>query len=148
MVLTYLRLLLKPRNYFFWLNSYANHLLTAIVLCNCHLVVLSYLKLPFEPCSLWLLCSLQTTTHQLGTTRLCSIPAFIKVSLGADSSSLKVVGLHTMVQNTGECVCVLLLKIALLLVKNVFFGVKKSMSELRFYFCLRFRCHFFGRTKF
>ena len=148
MVLTYLRLLLKPRNYFFWLNSYASHLLTAIVLCNCHLVVLSYLKLPFEPCSLWLLCSLQTTTHQLGTTRLCSIPAFIKVSLGADSSSLKVVGLHTMVQNTGECVCVLLLKIALLLVKNVFFGVKKSMSELRFYFCLRFRCHFFGRTKF
>ena len=148
MVLTYLRLLLKPRNYFFWLNSYANHLLTAIVLCNCHLVVLSYLKLPFEPCSLWLLCSLQTTTHQLGTTRLCSIPAFIKVSLGADSSSLKVVGLHTMVQNTGECVCVLLLKIALLLVKNVFFGVEKSMSELRFYFCLRFRCHFFGRTKF
>ena len=102
MVLTYLRLLLKPRNYFFWLNSYASHLLTALVLCNCHVVVLSYLKLPFEPCSSRLLCSLQTTTHQLGTTWLCSIPAFIKVSLGADSSSLKVVGLHTMVQNTAS----------------------------------------------
>ena len=105
MVLTYLRLLLKPRNYFFWLNSYASHLLTALVLCNCHVVVLSYLKLPFEPCSSRLLCSLQTTTHQLGTTWLCSIPAFIKVSLGADSSSLKVVGLHTMVQNTASAHC-------------------------------------------
>ena len=43
---------------------------------------------------------------------------------------------------------VLVLKIALLLVKNVFFGVKNGMTELRFYFCLRFRCHFLGITSF
>ena len=35
-------------------------------------------------------------------------------------------------------VCVVGLKIVLLLVKNVFFGVKKGMSKLRGFFCFRF----------
>ena len=35
-----------------------------------------------------------------------------------------------LVKSVKKCVCVLALKIALLLVNNLFFGVKKGMSEL------------------
>ena len=35
-----------------------------------------------------------------------------------------------LLKSVKKCVCVLVLKIALLLVKNLFFGVKKGISEL------------------
>ena len=46
-----------------WLtNPEASYLLTALVHCNHHLVVLLYLKLPFAVTTVLI----QTTTHQLG----------------------------------------------------------------------------------
>ena len=75
-------------------------MLTALVQCNYHLVVLLYLKLPFElhRSRLLLRSYRQPLTNQ--TLPDYALPAFIKVSLGADSSSLKVAGLHTMIRNS------------------------------------------------
>ena len=67
------------------------------------------------------------------------IPTFGGAGWGGDGGVIK---------KCKKCVCMVGLKTVLLLVKNVFFSVKNCMSELRFYFCLRFRCHFFRHTKF
>ena len=69
------------------------------------IVVLPYLKLPFElHSSQLLLCSYkQPLTNQAQPTKhkgMLHQPAVIKVSLGVDSSSLKVAGLFTVVQNS------------------------------------------------
>ena len=70
-------------------------------------MVLPYLKLPFELRSLKLLLRSyrQPLTNQALSTRhngLLDQAAVIKVSLGADSSSLKVAGLLTVVRNTAS----------------------------------------------
>ena len=82
-------------------------MLTALVQCNHHLVVLPYLKLPLELRSSKLLLRSyrQPLTSQVLLTRhneMLHQPAFIKVLLGADSSSLKVAGLLIVVWNTAS----------------------------------------------
>ena len=76
----------------------ASHSLTTLVKYNHHLVVLPYLKLRFELCSYY---CVRTDKHS--PTRhngMLLQLVFIKVSLGADSSSLKIAGLPVVVQNT------------------------------------------------
>ena len=78
-----------------------------VVQCNHHSMTLPYLKLLFELRSskLFLRSYRQPLTNQGLPTRhnrMLHQPAVIKVSLGADSSSLKVAGLLTVVQNTAS----------------------------------------------
>ena len=86
----------------YWRNSWASHLLTAVVQCNHLLAILPYLKLPFElRSSRLLLRTYSQPTHQLCITHQ-ALGCCTEYSLGTDSSSLKVAGLHTMVQNTAS----------------------------------------------
>ena len=92
-----------------WATQFA--VASALVQTTTHqpatIVVLLYLKLPFELRSSQLLLRSyrQPLTNQAlpaRHNRMLHQPAVIKVSLGADSSSLKVAGLLTVVQNTAS----------------------------------------------
>ena len=74
-------------------------MLTALVQCNCHLVVRPYLKLPFElRSSQLLLClyrkPLTSSALPIRNKGILHQLSLIKVFLGADSSDLKVVDLQ------------------------------------------------------
>ena len=74
-------------------------MLTALVQCNCHLVVRPYLKLPFElRSSQLLLClyrkPLTNSALPIRNKGILHQLSLIKVFLGADSSDLKVVDLQ------------------------------------------------------
>ena len=69
------------------------------------IMFLPYLKLPFALCSLQLLLRFYKLTYQALPTRYNGMlhqPAVIKVSLGADSSILKVSELLTVDRNTAS----------------------------------------------
>ena len=82
-------------------NPDVNHSLAELVQCNHQLVVLPYLKLPFQLATQLQLHSYnypQTRDYPPGT--MLHQPTFIKVSLGAGSSFVKVAGVLSVVWNT------------------------------------------------